>query len=296
MKILYGRSVNGQDYLNDCTLHGLRQLNEIEVIDEPCPWYMYKNNFGPGKKDLKSIYGLGFTIFGTLDDIPVDRNDVLTKIKSKYYDIVIFSRVDHLPNYQKEVFNNYPPNKIVVLDGQDWTGIPGGFLGRCLYFKRELVIDDPKIFPISFGFPKEKIQRKMEKTQLLARSIPDFKRKYIFNNEQDYYNDYNASYFGKTFKKAGWDSLRHYEILGSNCVPYFTDIQHCPNRCLTNLPKELFLEVKNLIELKTMEYFLTNEGKEIYHHLQEQILNHFNQNGTTVQVAKKLLDVIKKHQ
>jgi hypothetical protein len=47
-------------------------------------------------------------------------------------------------------------------------------------------------------------------------------------------------------KKAGWDCMRHYEILGNNCIPYFVGLEDCPKNTLANLPKELLLEAKDL--------------------------------------------------
>lgn len=292
MKILYARDALGQDYLNDCVLHGLRQLDNIEVIDEPFPWYMYKSNFGPGKHDLKSIYGRGFTIFGTLDDVNVDRTEIVRKIQSKYFDLVILSRVDHLPSFYKEVFEHYTPNQIAILDGEDGTGIRKEFYGKAIYFKRELTIDDSKIFPIGFGFPKEKISNKLPKEQVLSRSIPNYHNGYIFDNETDYYNDYNISYFGITHRKSGWDCMRHYEIIGSNCLPYFKDIKSCPTRICENLPKELFIQILDKFSENSLDYVLSNEGQEIYFSLQHEIMNHFLENGTTDRVANRILEIV----
>lgn len=296
MKILFTRKTESQDYLSDCVLHGLRELAEIEVIDEPYCWYMYGNSFGPEKHNLNSIYGKGFTIFGTLNDVEIDRLNIVQKIRQKYFDYVILARVDQLPSFANEIFNNYDSKKIIILDGLDHTGIDQEYYGKGLYFKRELIWSNPKLFPISFSFPASKIQPSINKVKPLAQVVPNSDRKYLYDNEQDYYNDYNSSYFGKTFKKAGFDCLRHYEILGSNCLPYFIDIEHCPERTCTTLPKTLLKVVKDLIETKSMEYFLTNEGNEVYNVLSENILTHFKNNATTVQVAKKMLDKIKEHQ
>lgn len=296
MKILFTRNTTYQDYLSDCILHGLRGLAEIEVIDEPYCWYMYKSFFEKGDVDLSSIYGKGFTIFGTLNDIEVDRSDIIQKIRQKYFDYVILARVDELPSFAQEIFDHYESKKIIILDGLDHTGINQDYYGKGLYFKRELIWDNSKLFPISFGFPSEKIQPWVQKTQLLAQYTPNNNQKYIYSNEHDYYYDYNKSYFGKTFKKAGFDCLRHYEILGSNSVPYFIDIEHCPERTCTNLPKTLLKVIKDLIETKSILYFLTNEGTEVYNVLKDNILKHFKNNATTVQVAKKMLDKIKEHQ
>src|SRR5690606_14734444 len=51
-----------------------------------------------------------------------------------------------------------------------------------------------------------------------------------------------------TFKKAGWDCLRHYEIIANGCLPYFVNLESCPNKTLTALPKALLLEIKAVID------------------------------------------------
>lgn len=43
------------------------------------------------------------------------------------------------------------------------------------------------------------------------------KNTYIFENEEEYYNDYKKSLFAITRKKGGWDCMRHYEILACGC-------------------------------------------------------------------------------
>ena len=47
-------------------------------------------------------------------------------------------------------------------------------------------------------------------------------------DEIGYYKEYQHSRFGLTYKKAGWDCHRHYEILSSGAVPYFTDLAERP--------------------------------------------------------------------
>jgi len=42
-----------------------------------------------------------------------------------------------------------------------------------------------------------------------------------YKNEKDYYQSYQNSIFALSYKKAGWDSLRHYEILMNGCIPLF---------------------------------------------------------------------------
>ena len=46
--------------------------------------------------------------------------------------------------------------------------------------------------------------------------------------EADYYADLQASRYGITTKKAGWDCMRHYELAANGCVPCFRDLAGKP--------------------------------------------------------------------
>ena len=49
-----------------------------------------------------------------------------------------------------------------------------------------------------------------------------------------YRKDLEGSLFALTFKKAGWDCLRHLEILSAGCLPLFTDIVNCPKSAIAS--------------------------------------------------------------
>lgn len=118
-----------------------------------------------------------------------------------------------------------------------------------LYFKRELLTSKTarNVRPISFAMPTKYVVSTVPlKEKDYATCIPGMSHTYIFTNEEDYYHDYQISRYGVTTKKAGWDSLRHYEILGNGCVPYFIDLEQCPSNTLINMPKELLIEAREL--------------------------------------------------
>ncbi len=78
------------------------------------------------------------------------------------------------------------------------------------------------INPISFSIPAEKIVQDVPvKTKMYATVIPGVASTYKFHTEELYYKDYQTSCFAITKKKAGWDCLRHYEILANGCIPLF---------------------------------------------------------------------------
>jgi len=108
--------------------------------------------------------------------------------------------------------------------------------------------------PISFSIPESKIVDKVpEKTKQFGHIVPGDMSTYIFKDESAYYRDYQMSVFGRTCKKGGWDCLRHYEILANGCIPWFTDLEKCPERTMTHFPKEL---VSEAMESNTPEEYI----------------------------------------
>jgi hypothetical protein len=103
--------------------------------------------------------------------------------------------------------------------------------------------------PITFSIPEEKIVSSFpKKTKLLSSLIPGDLKTYIYTTEKDYYAEYQRSYFAMTTKKAGWDCMRHYEIMANGCLPYFPDIEKCPLFTMVMLPKHLFVKSNHLYE------------------------------------------------
>ena len=102
------------------------------------------------------------------------------------------------------------------------------------------------VYPISFSIPETKIIKYVpRKTKHFAHIIPGVSSTYIYKDEATYYKDYQISLFGKTRKKAGWDCMRHYEILANGCIPYFHNLSAAPPTIMTHLPKELIMESMN---------------------------------------------------
>jgi len=161
MKILYSvDSQNNNDYFNNTLFHGLNLLENIEIVDIPKIDHIYSKT-----------ENFRFSIQGILNDDPFqDRADVDKKIKTNYYDIIIISVLDrsHKSPLFHKIIENYDPKKIIYVDSQDSANVYHYLKNKGLYFKKELTINDPKIFPIGFSFPKEKIQTPLEKTQVIS--------------------------------------------------------------------------------------------------------------------------------
>jgi hypothetical protein len=99
------------------------------------------------------------------------------------------------------------------------------------------------IFPITFAVPAQDVVACVPaKSQAFSTLVPGNRSTYIFGpgDEPEYKRDYRKSYFAFTWRKAGWDCMRHYEILASGALPYFTDLVTSTPGVLSSLPK-LFL-------------------------------------------------------
>ncbi len=121
-------------------------------------------------------------------------------------------------------------------------------LGQSIVFKRELSKKYyPEINPISFAIPEKLVLKEIPiKNVRLAHIIPGKLDTYIYKTEDAYFRGYQDAYWGVTFKKAGWDCMRHYEILANGCIPYFPDIDNCPNEIMVPFPKQI-IKYTNLL-------------------------------------------------
>ena len=146
--------------------------------------------------------------------------------------------------------------------------------------------------PITFSIPAEKICESYNvKTKILSNLIPGDIDTYIYNTEEEYYNEYKQSYFAITIKKAGWDCMRHYEILANGCIPYFIDIEQCPENTMYLLPKNLFIESNVLYDKFKNKNIneLTEELINEYNVLQKKLIEYTKTYLTTDKLAKYIL-------
>jgi hypothetical protein len=148
------------------------------------------------------------------------------------------------------------------------------------------------LHPITFSIPEEKvISHVPQKTKILAHIIPGKLDTYIFNNEADYYTDYRQSMFAMTTKKAGWDCMRHYEILANGTIPFFPDIEECPPNTMFLYPKKLQLQGNKMYEKLKQKDFdeLTVKEMAEYYKLASRFLMHTKAFLTTTNLAKYIL-------
>lgn len=153
------------------------------------------------------------------------------------------------------------------------------------------------VYPIGFSIHESKIVSNIPiKTKLLAFIEPGNPLTYIYTNEKDYYKDYQDSFFALTTKKAGWDCLRHYEILANGCIPLFIDLDKCPINTMTFLPKDIIMEAMKLYEsLSSISDFdspAAEEYKKRCYHLIDTLLKYTRKHLTNTAMAKYIVSNI----
>jgi hypothetical protein len=226
------------------------------------------------------LYGRGFTLYGRLPEVDVNRESWRERALEGEFDVIVFPDIwrhwgpwvqmrSHLRTLRLQGV------KLVAVDGSDGTPLfPHGprwwrrmrpwplprIYGRIEVFKREMApatasmrcygLVPPNIAErvvlrrvrsLAFSIPEDRLATGNEpKSKLLTTHVvdpeivsllPDDTRlHYAFDSEEEYYADLRASRFGITTKKAGWETLRHYEIAASGCVPCFRNLQDKPPR------------------------------------------------------------------
>lgn len=286
MKVLYVYNFEYPDYQSDTVYHGLIDSG-FEVYETHHLSYMLKSF-----DNLKGIYGRGFSIFGKLDHTPkIDSEEVIIeKIKSKFYDFIIYGCVythEGFPkrqclDYLDEVKQYYSKDKVHFIDGSDYSwnfAHSSGIASYGTVWKSHLV-DPGAANPISFGIPESQlIKENPKKEKIFADIIPGRIETYKYDNEQDYYYDYAISYYGMTWKKSQWNCMRHLEILANKCIPYFPDIEDCPPLTMINFPKEVFKE--------TNKYARRYEIHPFYNELNEYLFDYTKNNLTTKKIVER---------
>jgi len=151
------------------------------------------------------------------------------------------------------------------------------------------------IFPITFSIPEAKIIEVISrrKKKFLSNLIPGKPETYIYNTEQKYNNEYQQSFFAVTMKKAGWDCLRHYEIIANGCIPYFIDIESCPENTLKLFPKDL-IKKGNKIYLKYKDKKLDSTKTSICFGLIDKLIKYMREHLTTKKMAEYILNKVNK--
>lgn len=152
------------------------------------------------------------------------------------------------------------------------------------------------LHPVTFSISRSKILQCNDdnvKTKILSSLIPGDTNTYIYNTEEEYYNEYKISYFAITKKKGGWDCMRHYEILANGCIPYFIDIENCPKNTMFLLPKDLFIEANTLYDNKFKNLNINELSEDVineYNVLRDKLIEFTTKYLTTDKIASYILE------
>ncbi len=146
-----------------------------------------------------------------------------------------------------------------------------------------------RIHAFGYSYPSELFLDQIPvKEKVWAEVIPGLKETYRFDSEVAYYEMYQSARFAFTWKKGGWDCLRHYEIIANGCVPVFRDIDSCPEDTLANLPKALLRQVnQDLIPWKD-----STEYEELYRKISAEILEFGKNHSSSEAMGKKFLQLV----
>lgn len=288
MRILFIAKGDLPDFQSDMVFHGGRSIYGDDFVDCNKVWYMYREDkelyWNSRVPENGRSYGRGFTLYGLFDQGNIDREDIPNKIRNHYYDKIIYGSCTRCLDHIDIVRSFYDKKDVLLIDGEDNQMIQEDLLNFGTYFKRELLTRDlDKARPIYFAIPEELIFTGMlNKKKEYATIIPGDLSTYIYDNQVDYYDGYREAWFGVTFKKGGWDCLRHYEILMNGCIPYFPDISNCPAHTMVTLPKNLIISCNS----KLAAGELTEQDCITYTSL---LLEYTKNNLTTKQMFNSIL-------
>lgn len=248
-----------EDYLADGLLHGLIQRQELTVVDYPRKGVLYREGCS-GEAGL-GVRGGGFSLYGLLEERPVDRSFVIQRLERGGFDLVVIGQVWRQWGQLLDLAPWLQTVPVVLLDGDDdprlffrsgtrlrrygWQPFPIRS-GNCLYLKREWQGQGrhgrrPRLEAASFSIPAEKISSApaSARTQTFATHCVDpevgaalgLPGHHAFASEEAYYADLARSRFAITTRRGGWDCLRHYEIAAAGAVPCFRNLEAKPAAC-----------------------------------------------------------------
>ncbi len=132
-KILFLSGYLGPDYMRETTLIGLKELYSEKVIDYPKIDFLYNNYTG----NIIYLYGKGITYCKNLEDIPVDRNNIESRIAGQEFELIIYGSVHRGLPFHDLVTKSYAPEKIVYICGEDGHYCHYFNLNNPFFFLRE---------------------------------------------------------------------------------------------------------------------------------------------------------------
>jgi hypothetical protein len=125
--------------------------------------------------------------------------------------------------------------------------------------------------------------------RLMAPMDPLDKSSYVYETEESYYLQYAEAFYAPTMKKAGWDCLRHYEILSQWCLPYFRCFDQCPPTICAKLPRR---ELRLIQECMDYGGLLPSTLEDLYSNLIDRVIDMLRRDLTTEALASYVLSIV----
>ena len=124
-----------EEYLADSVFHGLRSLLGDRAVDYPKHEIMYRSC---PEESIRRARGHGFTLYGLLEDIEIDRSRTLDEIHWGEFDLVIFGAIHESFGQFVEIYPELERHDTrgAVLDGAD---------GPAMYPVRAAVVAAPAV-------------------------------------------------------------------------------------------------------------------------------------------------------
>ncbi|CAK8987570.1 unnamed protein product [Durusdinium trenchii] len=133
-----------------------------------------------------------------------------------------------------------------------------------------------------------------------APLVPGLEESYVFPmtsyGEMEYKRMYRESRFGVTKRRAGWETMRIYEILACGSVPYIHAANEIPDAALVYVNKTLLRQAQQLVAnagQPPRDAFSTPTVDSLdltkYVALAAELLRHTQQHLTTEALAKYIL-------
>ena len=107
----------------------------------------------------------------------------------------------------------------------------------------------------------------------------------------------SAPEISKLRKKSGWDCLRHYEIIGCECLPYFDQFNDMPITVMTKWPREYQIQSNKLYHKMLWTYKIpaNKENKFIIPEYKDLLTKFYNYAFTylsTKAMAQYVIDTV----
>ena len=157
-----------------------------------------------------------------------------------------------------------------------------------------------RVFPVSYTLPLDDYVEEppQEKTKDCSIIVPRDKSTYKFTSHAAYIAEYASSFYCLTFKKGGWDTLRHYEVIAAGCMPFMIDVEYIPAATMAHYPKQLVLEARRLpgvhFDCKRIRVVIDHAvfPRARYFELLAKVIAHAREHMTTVASARYALEVV----